>query len=172
MWKNCLIRCAKQNKSAQESGPSSSQGSSYWPSWGSAITHQHKGGRRSCRGRWTWEHVKNAETCGQERTEDEWKAEVELPTGQSQRPVYTSCYVKWILNSLQHKSDHLKMLEDKEPITTLKPKLLKRAGILQGNCSFFQWDKLLRVSANKLIWFLLLEVTVNQEIPSFRKGIV
>ena len=127
---------------------------------------------RNCRGRWTWEHVKNAETCGQERTEDEWKAEVELPTGQSQRPVYTSCYVKWILNSLQHKSDHLKMLEDKEPITTLKPKLLKKAGILQGNCSFFQWDKLLRVSANKLIWFLLPEVTVNQEIPSFRKGIV
>ena len=87
-------------------------------------------------------YVKNAETSRQERTEDELKAKVELPTGQSQRPVYTrkplNCYVKWILNSLQHKSDHLKMMEDKEAITTLKPKLLKRARILQGNCSFFQ----------------------------------
>ena len=50
-------------------------------------------------------HVKNAETSGQERTEDEWGAEVELPIGQSQRPVCKrkplNCYVEWILNGLQ-----------------------------------------------------------------------
>ena len=40
--------------------------------------------------------------------------------------------------SLQHMLDHLKMLEDKEAIKTLRPKLLKRARKLQGNCSFFQ----------------------------------
>ena len=77
-------------------------------------------------------------------------------------------YVEWILNGLQQ-LDHSKMLEDKEPIKTLRPKLLKRARILQGNCSFFQGDKLSRVFVNRLNRFLLLEVTMNQEIPSFRK---
>ena len=50
------------------------------------------------------EHVKNAEMSGQERTEDEGGAEVELPIGQSQRPVCKrkplNCYVEWILNGL------------------------------------------------------------------------
>ena len=65
---------------------------------------------------------------GQETTEDEHEAEVEQPTGQSQRPVRIrkppTRYGELILNYLQQ------MLEDKEPIKTLKPKLLKKLFIL------------------------------------------
>ena len=129
---------------------------------------------RSCGGRWICRRSMLKILIWALRREQRMnERQVELPTGQSQRPVYTrkplNCYVKWILNSLQHKSDHLKMLEDKEPITTLKPKLLKRARILQGNCSFFQWVKLSRVFVNRLIWFLLLEVTVKRFLPLGRE---
>ena len=89
------------------------------------------------------------EMSGQERTDDECEAEVEQPTDQSQTPVRTrkplNCYDEWILkfNGLQQMSHRLKMLVDKarnykELIKTLKPKLLKKARTLEGNCSFFQ----------------------------------
>ena len=84
---------------------------------------------------------------GQERTDDECEAEVEQPTDQSQTPVRTrkpsNCHGEWILKGLQQMSHRLKMLVDKarnykELIKTLKPKLLKEARTLEGNCSFFQ----------------------------------
>ena len=87
------------------------------------------------------------EMSRQERTEDECWAEVEKPTDQSQTPLRTrkpsNCYGEWILNGLQQMLDRLKMLVDKarmykERIKTLRPKLLKKARTLQGNCSFFQ----------------------------------
>ena len=87
------------------------------------------------------------EMSGQERTDDECEAEVEQPTDQSQTPVRTrkpsNCHGEWILNGLQQMSHRLKMLVDKarnykELIKTLKPKLLKEARTLEGNCSFFQ----------------------------------
>lgn len=73
--------------------------------------------------------------------------------------------------------DHLKdkPRKYKKLMKTVKPKLLEKARTLQGNCSFFQYDKLSRVFVNSFDWLpfvLLLEVTVNQEIPSFREGIV
>ena len=86
--------------------------------------------------------VPNGEMSGQERREDKHEADVEQLTGQSQRPVRMrkppNLYGEWILNGLQQMLDCLKMLEEKEPIKTLKPKLLKTASTLQGNCSFFQ----------------------------------
>ena len=79
---------------------------------------------------------------GQQRIEDKRKAEVKQPTDESQRPVRIrkppNLYGEWILNGLQQMLDCLKMLEEKEPIETLKPKYLKEASTLQGNCSFFQ----------------------------------
>lgn len=63
---------------------------------------------------------------GQQRTEDKHKAEVKQPTDESQRPVHIrkppNLYGEWILNGLQQMLDCLKMLEEKEPIETLKPK--------------------------------------------------
>ena len=74
------------------------------------------------------EDVQNGEMSGQETTEDEHETEVEQPTGKSQRPVRIrnppNRYGELILNYLQQ------MLEDKEPIKTLKPKLLKKLFIL------------------------------------------
>ena len=87
------------------------------------------------------------EMSGQERAEDKCEAEVQQPTDHSQTPVHTrkpsNCYGEWILNGLQQMLDRLKMLVDKarmykERIKTLRPKLLKKARTLQGNCSFFQ----------------------------------
>lgn len=87
------------------------------------------------------------EMSGQERTDEECEAEVEQPTDQSQTPVRTrkpsNCHGEWILKGLQQMLHRLKMLVDKarnykELINTLKPKLLKEARTLEGNCSFFQ----------------------------------
>ena len=82
------------------------------------------------------EDVQNGEMSGQETKEDEHEAEVEQPTGQSQRPVRIrkppNRYGELILNYLQQ------MLEDKEPIKTPKPKLLQKARTLLGTRSFVQ----------------------------------
>ena len=63
---------------------------------------------------------------GQQRTEDKREAEVKQPTDESHRPVRIrkppNLYGEWILNGLQQMLDCLKMLEEKEPIETLKPK--------------------------------------------------
>ena len=95
-------------------------------------------------GRGLAKEVQNGEKSGQERREDKHEAEVEQPTGQSERPVRMrkppNLYGECILNGLQQMLDCLKnlMLEEREPIKTLKLKLLKKASTLQGNCSFFQ----------------------------------
>ena len=80
----------------------------------------------------------------QERTEDTCEAEVEQPTEQGQRPVSmtkpSNCYGEWIPNGVQQMSDRLKgqAKKYKELMKKGKPKLLKKARTLQGNCSFFQ----------------------------------
>ena len=70
--------------------------------------------------------VQNGERSGQERRQDKHEAEVEQPTGQSQRPVRMrkppNLYGEWILNGLQQMLDCLKTVEEKEPIKTLTPK--------------------------------------------------
>ena len=62
----------------------------------------------------------------QQRTEDKREAEVKQPTDESRRSVRIrkppNLYGEWILNGLQQMLDCLKMLEEKEPIETLKPK--------------------------------------------------
>ena len=71
--------------------------------------------------------VLKSETSRQERIEDGYKAEVEQPTEQGQRPVCmrkpSNCYGKWILNGLQQMLDHLKdkPRKYKELMKTLKP---------------------------------------------------
>ena len=69
------------------------------------------------------------------------------------------------LTMLEHKER-----KDREQVKTLKPKELNKAKTLQWNCPFFQWDK--HLSFVNINFVSLLEVTVNQEIPSFREGTV
>ena len=82
------------------------------------------------------EDVKNGQASGEEKREDDQKAEQEQVARYGQRPVRYDRYGEWILNSLQQMSDLLKMSEDKqrmnkEQIKRLRPKLLKKARTLR-----------------------------------------
>ena len=87
----------------------------------------------------------------------------------------SNCYGEWISNGLQQMSDRLKgqAKKYKELMKTGKPKLLKKARTLQGNCSFFQWDKISQVFVNRLNWltsFCFISWRDHESEDSFLQG--